>query len=67
MLAIKGEFDGKRVVLTETPHVPRCPVIVVFGEEAGDTAPEPGDWLRVQEAALAKVWENEEDAVYDRL
>jgi hypothetical protein len=67
MLAIKGEFDGKQVVLTEVPHMPRCPVIVVFEEEAGDTTPERGDWMRVQEAALAGVWENEEDAVYDCL
>jgi hypothetical protein len=67
MLAIKGEFDGRRVVLPETPHIAKCPVIVVFDQEALDPRNERTDWMRVQEAALTDVWSNEEDAVYDRL
>jgi len=67
MLAIKGQFDGKHVVLPKTPHIAKCPVIVVFEAEVPAMESERGDWMRVQETALAQVWDNEEDAVYDRL
>ena len=67
MLAIKGTFDGKRVVLPTTPDMPECPVIVVFGNAALPADPERTGWMRVQEETLAEAWDNDEDAVYDRL
>ena len=67
MLAVKGNFDGKRVVLSETPHVTKCPVIVVFEEDITVPESERSAWMRAQEAALAETWDNAEDAVYDRL
>jgi hypothetical protein len=67
MLAVKARYDGRRVILpTEARRAPRGEVIVVFTDwrtrEARDKA-----WLKAQEAAFAKVWDNGEDAIYDRL
>jgi hypothetical protein len=64
MLAMKGKFDGKQVILPETPALPECRVIVVF-ESDGDFAPDRSAWMRAQQETLASIWENEEDAIYD--
>ena len=65
MLAMKAKFDGKQVRLPSVPPVHECPVIVVFNED-GDNGDDEA-LMKAQESALAKVWENEEDAVYDDL
>ena len=65
MLAIKARFDGKKIVLpTATRNAPPGEVIVVF-TEAGER--ENKAWLKAQEAAFRRVWENDEDAIYDTL
>ncbi|MFO7871472.1 MAG: hypothetical protein R6V03_08585 [Kiritimatiellia bacterium] len=66
MLAVKAQFDGKRVLLPSMPSVHECPVIVIFEEEDGADR-ERESWMAAQESALSKVWMNEEDAVYDNL
>ena len=67
MLAIRAKFDGKKVVL---PRKMRRPapgdVIVVFTGSRADQR-DRLDWLKAQERALTKVWDNDEDAVYDSL
>ena len=66
MLAVKATFDGNRIVLPdEVRGVPPGNVIVIF-EDAADVE-ERTLWLKAQEAALAKVWDNPEDEVYDRM
>jgi hypothetical protein len=66
MLAVKATFDGQRIVLPDQVRgMPPGRVIVIFEEavEGEDRAP----WVKAQEAAFAKAWDNPEDEVYDRM
>lgn len=60
MKAIKVIFDGEKVVLPDDiSELQPGEVILVFG------AGQDMDWIRAQESALERAWDNEEDAVYD--
>lgn len=65
MVAIKTHFDGKTIkVPKELRKAPPGEVLVIVHEKP------PGEdsaWLEAQESAFAKVWDNNEDAVYDSL
>jgi TusA-related sulfurtransferase len=67
MQAIKTHFNGKTIkVPKELRNAPPGEVLVIIQERR----PEADDfvsWLKAQEMAFAKVWENDEDAVYDSL
>ena len=66
MLAVKATFDGERIVLPDQVRgLPPGQVIVIF-EEAVD-GEDRTLWVRAQEAAFAKAWDNPEDEVYDRM
>ena len=68
MRVFKARFDGKQVVLPEELQgVPPGEVLLVFEGGEGQAGRERRDWLAAQEKALAKAWDNDEDAVYDRL
>jgi hypothetical protein len=65
MVAIKAQFDGEKIVLPD--ELRGCPpqeVIVVY--EASEAELENDPWLKAQEASFARVWDNDEDAVYDQ-
>ena len=67
MRAIKARFDGRRIILPDDAQgEPPGEVIIVFREGKSATG-EGALWLAAQERAFAKVWENEDDAVYDSL
>ncbi len=62
MKAIKAKFDGKNVILPDDlEDIAPGDIILVFGV-TGEI-----EWLQAQQQSLAKVWDNEEDAVYDNL
>jgi TusA-related sulfurtransferase len=67
MVAIRTHFDGKTIkVPEELRKAPSGEVLVIIQERR----PEEDDasaWLKAQETAFAKVWDNQEDAVYDSL
>ena len=66
MRAIQGHFDGKSVIVGEEARsLPPGDVIVVFND--ADGAGEKASWFKIQERAFEKVWNNDEDAVYDNL
>jgi hypothetical protein len=66
MVAIKARFDGTKVILPKGfKSIPPGDVLVVF-EDSAD-ALENQLWSRGQEPAFEKVWNNDEDAVYDSL
>jgi len=66
VLAVKATFDGERIVLPEEVRgAPPGRVIVIF-EGAGDVE-DRALWLKAQETALAKFWDNPEDEVYDHM
>lgn len=67
MVAIRAHFDGKSVVLPkQVKKGPACDVIVIFQGPVGQSS-EQQAWLKAQEAAFRRVWDNDEDAVYDTL
>ena len=67
MHAIKGQFDGEKVVVPEAARgLPPGEVIIVFAD-AAEQGSERDSWLKVQEVAFSKIWDNDEDAVYDQL
>ena len=67
MLAVKAQFDGQKVVLPQKLHMPPCPIIVIFESGVGENGSDQHAWLKAQESAFSRVWENDEDAVYDTL
>lgn len=67
MHAIKAHFDGKRIKLPkELRQVAPGEVVVIF-DDAASAKQERASWLKAQETAFAKVWDNDEDAIYDTL
>jgi len=67
VVAIKTHFDGKKIkVPRELRKAPPGEVLVIV-QERGAAADDTAGWLKAQEAAFAKVWDNDEDAVYDSL
>ena len=67
MFAVKARYDGRRIVLPpKTPKAPPGEVVVVFPDPQ-ETNAERKAWLKAQEKTFRKVWDNDEDAVYDTL
>ena len=67
MQAIKAHFDGKTIkVPKELRKAPPGDVLVIIQEARADSD-DSSSWLKAQETAFAKVWDNDEDAVYDSL
>ncbi len=67
MRAIKARFDGSKIVLPkDVEGAPPGEVIVVF-PEAPVGQGDAGAWLAAQQESFARVWDNEEDSVYDAL
>jgi hypothetical protein len=67
MKAVKAHFDGKTIKipreLREAPPGEALVIIQERPEEADNTL----SWLKARETAVAKVRDNEDDAVYDSL
>jgi hypothetical protein len=67
MAAIKTHFDGKKIkVPKELRNAPPAEILLITRERRAD-ADDASGWLKAQEAAFTKVWDNDEDAVYDSL
>jgi hypothetical protein len=67
VLAVKAQCDGKRVILPNGGDFPAGSVIVVFEETKSPGTAEQREWMRIQESSFAKVWDNDDDAIYDAL
>jgi len=67
MLAIKAQFDGEKILLPkDVAEMAPGEVIVIFESEQGH-GEEAGAWMRIQQDAFARAWDNPEDAAYDLL
>jgi hypothetical protein len=67
MKAIKTRYDGEKVIVPdELKGLPPSEVILVVQDQPV-RATESSVWAKAQEAAFAKVWDNDEDAVYDAM
>ena len=67
MRAIKSHFDGKTIKVPKDLRKASPGEVLVIIQEGKPDADDPLLWLKAQETAFAKVWENDEDAVYDSL
>lgn len=69
MIAFKAYFDGRSIIPPEELRaaLPSEVIVVVETPLAQVDATERDLWLKAQEASLARVWENDEDAAYDNL
>ena len=67
MHVIRAAFDGEKVIVPgEVRGFPPGEVILVF-ENGAESGEEREAWTRSQESAFAKAWDNDEDAIYDKL
>jgi TusA-related sulfurtransferase len=67
MRAIKTHFDGKTIKVPKELRQAAPGEVLVIIQEKRPEADDSLAWLKAQEAAFAKVWDNDEDAVYDSL
>ena len=67
MVAIKAHFDGKNIVLPDNFRHGRPGEVLIIFQDSGKDSAEKDAWLKAQEPAFAKVWDNDEDAAYDAL
>ncbi len=67
MQTFKAHFNGKTITVPKELHkTPPCDVLIIT-PSTGEGQEEAALWLKAQEGAFAKVWDNDEDAVYDSL
>lgn len=67
MVILKARFDGERVILPDDVQGAAPGEVILIFEEARERMAERHDWLKAQEPAFAKAWENDDDAIYDTL
>ena len=64
MKAVKAKFDGEAVVIEgDLEGLRPGEVIVIFATSVNQVP----DWMKAQEESLSRVWDNDEDEVYDSL
>ena len=69
LTTVPAHFDGAQILLdVEVELKPDTRLLVIILDNE-DPSSEALVWnaMKVSEAAFARVWDNEEDAVYDRL
>ena len=67
MLVIKTHFDGKKVIIPEeTRDLSPREVVLVFRDKDEATSGNK-DMIKATESTFAKIWDNNEAAVYDSL
>ena len=67
MLAIRARFDGRNVILPDGFAGPPPGKVILIFENTERQATDDRSWQEAQQAALQKVWDNDEDAVYDSM
>lgn len=67
MIAIRTNFDGKKIVVPEELRGIAPTEVILVIERPKPAAKEKQAWTRAQEPSFAKVWNNDEDAIYDNL
>lgn len=73
-LVLRAEVDRQgRLIVEETIPLPPGPVTIILApsstpsEAAAFDDDTTSEWANAAEAAFAQVWENDDDAIYDRL
>lgn len=67
MKAIKARYDGRVVVPEEPVNLLANTPVSVLIPEAGDAVEINKIFAKISEASFNRIWDNEEDAAYDKL
>ncbi len=69
MIAFKAYYDGESIIPPKELRaaIPSEVIVVIESPLEPIERDERNLWLKAQEASLARVWENDEDAAYDNL
>lgn len=67
MVVIRAKYDGTQIIIPESAQgLPAGDVLVIF-QNGESVQTETRDWMIASESALSKIWDNDEDAIYDSL
>jgi len=67
MKAIKAHYDGRVIVPEEPVNLPANTPVRVLVPETDDSADITKAFSKLSEASFSRVWDNEDDAAYDKL
>jgi len=68
MKAIKAHYDGRVIVPEEPVDLPaNTPVRVLLPEADDDAAVITKEFAQLSETSFSRIWDNDEDAAYDKL
>jgi hypothetical protein len=67
MKAIKARYDGRVIVPEEPINLPANTPVRVLVPETNDSADIIREFSKLSEASFGRVWDNEDDAAYDKL
>jgi hypothetical protein len=67
MKAIKAHYDGHVVVPEEPINLPANTPVRVLVPEAEDSAAIAKAFANLSETSFSRIWDNDEDAAYDKL
>jgi hypothetical protein len=67
MKAIKARYDGRVIVPEEPINLPANTPVRVLVPETNDSADITREFSKLSEASFGRVWDNEDDAAYDKL
>lgn len=67
MKAIKAHYDGQVIVPEEPVDLPANTPVRVLVPDGDDSAATIEAFANLSEASFSRIWDNDEDAAYDKL
>jgi hypothetical protein len=67
MKAIKAHYDGRVIIPEEPIDLPANTPVRVLVPEAESSAEITKAFSKISEASFSRIWDNDEDAAYDKL
>jgi hypothetical protein len=67
MKAIKAHYDGRVIIPEEPIDLPANTPVRVLVPEAESSAEITKAFSNISEASFSRIWDNDEDAAYDKL
>ena len=67
MKAIKAHYDGRVIIPEEPIDLPANTPVRVLVPEAESPAEITKAFSNISEASFSRIWDNDEDAAYDKL
>ena len=67
MRAIKAHYDGHVIVPEEPVDLPANTPVQVLVPDVDNSAVITKDFAKLSETSFSRIWDNDEDAAYDKL